>query len=67
MPMISPDVKVIISTEFIRKFSSSIFKLKKLISDGDIKATKRNWRYIINAHDANNWYKSLFDDHIKAA
>jgi hypothetical protein len=64
--MISPDVKVITSSEFISTFSSSMFKLKKLISDGEIKATKRNGRYLINSDSANNWYKSLFDD-IKSA
>jgi hypothetical protein len=60
MTMIDADVKVITSTEFIRTFSSSMFKLKKLINDGEIKATKRNRRYLIDAESANKWHKSLF-------
>ena len=60
MPMIDSDVKVITSTEFIKTFSSSTFKLKKLIHDGKIKATKRNGRYLIDAESANKWHKSLF-------
>ena len=67
MAMIDQDVKVISSSEFIKTFSSSMFKLKKLINDGEIKATKRNGRYIINAESANNWYKSLFGDQTEAA
>jgi hypothetical protein len=60
MTMIDEDVKVITSTEFIRTFSSSMFKLKRLINDGEIKATKRNGRYLIDAESANKWHKSLF-------
>jgi hypothetical protein len=62
MTMIPQDIKVITSTEFIKTFSSSMFKLKKLINDGEIKATKRNGRYIINAESANNWYRKLFGE-----
>jgi hypothetical protein len=62
MTMISQDVKVITSTEFIKTFSSSMFKLKKLISHGEIKAAKRNGRYIINAESANEWYRKLFGE-----
>ena len=65
--MIDPEVKVITPTEFIKTFSSSMFKLKRLISDGEIRATKRNGRYIIDAELANNWHKSLFTDQQKAA
>ena len=61
MTMIDSDVKVITSTEFIKTFSSS--KLKKLIRDGEIKATKRNGRYLIDAESANKWHKSLFGSH----
>jgi hypothetical protein len=60
MTMIDADVKVITSTEFVKTFSSSMFKLKKLIHDGEIKATKRNGRYLIDAESANKWHKSLF-------
>jgi hypothetical protein len=60
MTMIDSDVKGITSTEFIKTFSSSMFKLKKLIHDGEIKATKRNGRYLIDAESANKWHKSLF-------
>ena len=60
MTMIDQDVKVITSTEFIRTFSSSMFKLKKLIATGEIKATKRNRRYLIDAESANKWHKALF-------
>jgi hypothetical protein len=62
MTMIDEDVKVITSTEFIRAFSSSMFKMKKLIRDGEIKATKRNGRYLIDVESANKWHKSLFDN-----
>jgi hypothetical protein len=61
------EVKLISSTEFIKTFSSSMFKLKKLINDHEIKATKRNGRYIIDAESANNWYKNLFGDETEAA
>ena len=60
MPNIDPHVKVITSTEFIKTFSSSMFKLKRLIADGEIKATKRNGRYLIDVESANKWHKSLF-------
>ena len=63
MPNIDPDVKIITSTEFIRTFSSSMFKLKRLIADGQIKATKRNGRYLIYAELANKWHQSLFCNH----
>jgi hypothetical protein len=63
MTMISQDIKVITSTEFIKTFSSSMFKLKKYIKNGEIKATKRNGRYLIDAESANKWHKSLFSDH----
>ena len=49
MTMINPEVKAITSTQFIETYSSSMFKLKKLIRDKEIKATKRNGRYIIDA------------------
>ena len=58
--MISRDVKIITASEFIRTFSSSMFKMKKLINDGEIKATKRNGRYLIDVEFANKWHKSLF-------
>lgn len=67
MTMIGQDVKVISSTEFIKVYSSSMFKLKKLINNGEIKATKRNGRYIINAESANKWYRELFGDQTEAA
>ena len=60
MSNIDFDIKVITAPEFIRTFSSSMFKLKKLIQDGEIKATKRNGRYLIDADLANRWHKSLF-------
>jgi hypothetical protein len=60
MSMIDQDVKIITAFEFIKTFSSSMFKMKKLIHDGEIKATKRNGRYLIDADSANKWHKSLF-------
>jgi hypothetical protein len=39
-----------------------MFKLKKLIADGEITATKRNNRYLINVESAERWYKSLFNN-----
>jgi hypothetical protein len=60
MSMINQDVKIITASEFIKTFSSSMFKMKKLIHDGEIKATKRNGRYLIDADSANKWHKSLF-------
>ena len=51
MSNIDFDIKVITAPEFIRTFSSSMFKLKKLIQDGEIKATKRNGRYLIDADE----------------
>jgi hypothetical protein len=62
MTLFGEEVKLISSSEFIKMYSSSMFKLKKLIADGEIKATKRNGRYMINAESADNWYKSLFDE-----
>jgi hypothetical protein len=61
MTLFGPEVKIISSTEFIRTYSSSMFKLKKLIADGEIKATKRNNRYLINVESAERWYNSLFN------
>jgi hypothetical protein len=60
--MIQPEDRVITSTEFIKTYSSSMFKLKKLIANNEIKARKYNGRYIINAASANKWYKSLFGE-----
>jgi hypothetical protein len=62
MTLFGEEVKLISSSEFIKMYSSSMFKLKKLIADGEIKATNRNGRYMINAESADNWYKSLFDE-----
>ena len=62
MTMINPEVKIITSTEFIKTFSSSMFKLKKYIANGEIKATTRNGRYMIDAESANNWYRKLFGE-----
>lgn len=62
MTMVTPENKIMTSTEFIRTYSSSMFKLKKLIANNEIKAKKYNGRYIINAESANNWYRKLFGD-----
>ena len=62
MTMIEPETKVMTSTEFIKTYSSSMFKLKKLIAKNEIKARKYNGRYIINAEFASKWYKSLFGE-----
>jgi hypothetical protein len=62
MTMFSPENKVMTSTEFIKTYSSSMFKLKKLIANNEIKAKKYNGRYIINAESASKWYKSLFGE-----
>jgi hypothetical protein len=62
MTMFSPENKVMTSTEFIKTYSSSMFKLKKLIANNEIKARKYNGRYIINAESASNWYRKLFGE-----
>jgi hypothetical protein len=62
MTMIYPEPKMLSSTEFIKVYSSSMFKMKKLIANNEIKAIKRNGRYIINAESAAHWYKSLFGE-----
>ena len=68
MRMIDPDVK----GHFIFGVHQDLFllqclNLKKLIDHHEIKATKRNGRYIIDAESANSWYKSLFGDETEAA
>ena len=60
--MIQPEDRVITSTEFIETYSSSMFKLKKLIANNEIKARKYNERWLINAKFASKWYKSLFGE-----
>jgi hypothetical protein len=62
MTMIDPDVKVISSAEFIKVYSSSMFKLKTLIDNGEIKATKRNGRYIIDLDSVKRWHSALFGE-----
>ena len=54
--------KVMTSTEFIKTYSSSMFKLKKLIANNEINARKYNGRYIIDAESASNWYRNLFGE-----
>jgi hypothetical protein len=58
--MVNPEVKVITASEFIKTYSSSLFKLKKLIAKKEINATLQNGRYVIDAQSANNWYRRLF-------
>lgn len=48
------------STQFIKKYDWSMYRLKKLIRKKEIKATKFNGRYVIDVELAENWHKSLF-------